>query len=374
MRPIDWRQRHPIPWPCQNCTLLNGQVAALKTRLNQFEETAAAQKQHAEQAKERLRREIKKEYCLKDERARDIGDTLERLESQLMMARNDAAALRMFNDQQAAGPEAVRALFNDLVAGIDELVFCFFEALSEAETISPVVTDRHALASTSTSIADALWPFLESIMDTEPTMENSAMPAMQYIASSTLFAEFLQPFSPVAADFSGDDRYEGLMRLWCGIAERESQEVVGRWRSIAYRAVRHPQAADDAFLEKKAIGLLASLRDVVITLLPEQVSSSRDWEQLVDSLTPRAVKLLRKAIVFQSATQGSCVLWDYDVMEVDAEVHDDHAMVLEKQPANGSRVLLVTAPGLQAHRKTAQSRETIVVQKAKVVAIHASVS
>ncbi|KAH7088649.1 hypothetical protein BKA62DRAFT_163360 [Auriculariales sp. MPI-PUGE-AT-0066] len=220
-----------------------------------------------------------------------------------------------------------------------------------------------------------------------PTVDTVAVPAMRCIASSILYSQILQPFYPINTDFNGDGCFEGLMQLWSSVAEQESQEVMGRWRSIAYRAVRHPQADDDDFLENMAKQLLTSLRDVMVLLLPQRLSASRDWEQLIGSLMPHALEVLRKANDFQSITQGQCVSWDYmvyhppsnrtfhgDTMDVDTEVLEDHAVILERHPVDESRLLLATSLGLQAHRKTMDLQETIVVQKAKAVAARSSTS
>ncbi|KAH7088644.1 hypothetical protein BKA62DRAFT_728082 [Auriculariales sp. MPI-PUGE-AT-0066] len=333
-------------------------------------EISALQRQREKdrQELESLQRKLDEEQRSKQ----GMNDALVRAETQPMTARNDAAALRLFSEEEDVDGETIRALFSDLVTGIDDLVFSIFEKLSESEVNSSITVDRKRFSATDTAIKDKLWPFIASVIGTNPLVETVAMPVMQCIASSIVFVQFLQPFYPVAPDFDRDGFYDGLIRLWSIIAERESQEVIGRWRSIAYRAVRQPQLEENTFVENMANYLLASLRDVVILLLPEQLAASRDWEKLINSLMPRAVKVLRKAIAFQTMTQATCVSWDYIIMEVDREVLDDHATVLERQPVNGSRVLLATSLGLRAHRKVMKSQESSVIQKARVVALRDS--
>ncbi|KAH7094126.1 hypothetical protein BKA62DRAFT_676260 [Auriculariales sp. MPI-PUGE-AT-0066] len=334
---------------------------------------------------ESLRQKLDEEQRHKQQQETEMGDALKRAETQLMTARDDVAALRLFKEEENI--DAVRTLFNDVATGIDDLVFGVFEKLSEAEVSSPVIIDQKVFDATGADITNTLWPFLVSLMVTQPTLETVAMPAMHCIASSIIYTRFLQPFHPMSTDFNGDDRYKVLVRLWNNVAERESQEVMGRWRSIAFRAICHPQAEDDSFLENMAVDLLASLRDVIITLLPQELAASRDWEQLFNSLMPRTVKLLRKAIGFQTVIQGTCVSWNYivyhpasngtfvgETMEVDAEILEDHAVVCERRPVNGSRVLLATSLGLQAHRKSMHSEEFSVIQKAKVVVLGATLS
>ncbi|KAH7088653.1 hypothetical protein BKA62DRAFT_728110 [Auriculariales sp. MPI-PUGE-AT-0066] len=327
-------------------------------------EISALQRQREKdrQELESLQRKLDEEQRSKQ----GMNDALARAETQLMTARNDAAALRLFSEEEDVDGETIRTLFSDLVTGIDDLVFSIFEKLSESEVNSSITVDRKRFSATDTAIKDKLWPFIASVIGTNPLVETVAMPVMQCIASSIIFVQFLQPFYPVAPDFDRDGFYDGLIRLWSIIAERESQEVIGRWRSIAYRAVRQPQLEENTFVENMANYLLASLRDVVIILLPEQLAASRDWEKLINSLMPRAVKVLRKAIAFQTMTQATCVSWDYivyhppsdgsffgEIMEVDREVLDDHATVLERQPVM-------------------KSQESSVIQKARVVALRDS--
>ncbi|KAH7088643.1 hypothetical protein BKA62DRAFT_777197 [Auriculariales sp. MPI-PUGE-AT-0066] len=336
------------------------------------------------QETEDLRRKLDEENRSKQE----MNEALSRAEAQLVASRNEAAALRLFSDEENVDGATVHNHFKDLVTGIDDLVFSVYEKLGEVEVSSPIDIDRNkfgAFAATNPDIANMLWPFLSTIMSTQPTMETVAMPVMHCIASSFLCSYFLQPFYPIAAEFSDPSLYDGLTRLWSGIAERESQEVIGRWRSISYRALRNPQADEDVFFENGAKYLLNYLCHTMVILLPQHLAGSQNWETLVDSLMPRAVKVLRKAVAFQSITQGICVTWDYaiyhpalrgtfleDTMEVDVDVQGDHPKLLERQPINGSQLLLATSLGLQAHRKTVQSQETIVVQKARVVVLRAS--
>ncbi|KAH7088621.1 hypothetical protein BKA62DRAFT_835625 [Auriculariales sp. MPI-PUGE-AT-0066] len=305
----------------------------MKLKKAEAENAALRQQRDIDQQElETLRKKRDEEEQLKQQRDLEMSDALARLETELILAREDAAAVDQVDEEDNVDGDTICILFSDLVTNIDDLVFGVFEQLSLAEVTSPIVVDRKVFAATDANIINTIWPFLVSVMGSRPTVDTVAVPAMRCIASSILYSQILQPFYPINTDFSGDGCFEGLMQLWSSVAEQESQEVMGRWRSIAYRAVRHPQADDDDFLENMAKQLLTSLRDVMVLLLPQRLSASRDWEQLIDLLMPHALEVLRKANDFQSITQGQCVSWDYmvyhppsnrtfhgDTMDVDTE-------------------------------------------------------
>ena len=159
----------------------------------------------------------------------------------------------------------------------------------------------------------------------------------------------------------------------------ESQELFGRWRTMAYRAVRHPHPEDPHYLADLTEHLFDYLHALLSVLLPRQ-----DLDDVLNEFAPRAHKVLQKAIKFQDVTQGVCVAWDYSVffpasqqplvpdeMEVDPEAYADHEAVLGK-PGGGGVVLLPTVLGLMANRKGQQGLETNVVQKAKIVPLFPS--
>ncbi|KAH7089395.1 hypothetical protein BKA62DRAFT_726743 [Auriculariales sp. MPI-PUGE-AT-0066] len=100
----------------------------------------------------------------------------------------------------------------------------------------------------------------------------------------------------------------------------------------------------------------------------------------LDDMEKHLLSSLCDQLAVQSVTQGACLSCDYMAYHpllneaFLAVIMEVHAKVLERRPADGSKVLLATSLGLQAHRKTAQSQESVVVQKAMVVTLRISTS